>query len=362
MSRGGWSTFSGGRAPLGETPGKVLSAPLAEGKTVRERTEEIEEMTLSPFAVLSSKSKGRLREEKPCPVRTCFQRDRDRIIHSKAFRRLKDKTQVFLAPEADHFRTRLTHTLEVSQIARTIARGLRLNEDLTEAIALGHDLGHTPFGHAGEEVLDRVHPGGFRHNEQSLRVVDVLERGGLNLTWEVRDGILNHPWRCRPSTLEGRCVQVSDRIAYVNHDIDDAIRAGIIKNEDLPEEALEILGRTHAERINTLVTDVIENSFLKEEVGFTEDCLRALDILRNFLFERVYIGSIAKREEDKAKGIVEALYTHYCSHPEEIVMESNKEEEPSRRACDYVAGMTDRYAITQYKKVFVPRSWVFEEP
>lgn len=329
--------------------------------SIRKRTEELEEKTLSPFAALSSKSRGRLREEEPCPVRTAFQRDRDRIIHSKAFRRLKDKTQVFLAPEADHFRTRLTHTLEVAQIARTIARGLRLNEDLTEAIALGHDLGHTPFGHAGEEVLNEIHPGGFCHNEQSLRVVDYLEGGGLNLTWEVRDGILNHPWRCTPSTLEGRCVQLSDRIAYVNHDIDDAIRAGIITHQELPEDAIEILGKTHAQRINTLVTDVIEYSFLKNEVGFTEARLYALNKLRQFLFEKVYVGSAAKREEDKAKGVVEALYFHYCEHPEEVVMEFNERDDPRTRACDYVAGMTDRFAITQYKKIFVPRSWSFDE-
>jgi len=328
---------------------------------IRERTEELEKCTLSPFAALSSESRGRAREEEPCPIRTAFQRDRDRIIHSKAFRRLKDKTQVFLAPEADHFRTRLTHTLEVAQIARTIARGLRLNEDLTEAIALGHDLGHTPFGHAGEDVLNQVHPGGFSHNEQSLRVVDLLEGGGLNLTWEVRDGILNHPWRCKPSTLEGRCVQISDRIAYVNHDIDDAIRAGIIRDEDIPVRARKVLGPTHGSRINTLVTDVIRCSIGKAEVSFTEEVLSSLDELRKFLFERVYIDSPAKREEEKAKLVVEALYRYYTSNTGEVKMEHNLTDDPGTRACDYVAGMTDRYAIGQYKRIFVPRTWSFDE-
>ncbi|MGI6643349.1 MAG: deoxyguanosinetriphosphate triphosphohydrolase [Bacillota bacterium] len=334
---------------------------------VRQRTEEIEAQVLSPFATLSSSSKGRAIREEPCPVRTAFQRDRDRIVHSKAFRRLKDKTQVFLAPEADHFRTRLTHTLEVCQIARTIARGLRLNEDLTEAIALGHDLGHTPFGHAGEEVLARVHPGGFAHEEQSLRVVDHREGGGLNLTWEVRDGIVNHRWKGSPSTLEGQCVQVSDRIAYVNHDIDDAIRGQVISAGDLPKDAIDILGKTHGQRINTLVTDVIAHSFDKPTVSLGPEALSAMDELRMFLFERVYISSIAKREEDKAKGVVEALYSYYCENPhawlgrDDAANDDKGHSDPIHvRACDYVAGMTDRFAIAQYRMLFVPKTWSFD--
>ncbi len=327
---------------------------------IRERTEEFEARQLSPTAVLSSKTRGRLVEEEPCPVRTAFQRDRDRIIHSKAFRRLKDKTQVFIAPEADHYRTRLTHTLEVCQIARTIARGLRLNEDLTEAIALGHDLGHTPFGHAGEEVLDRIHPGGFAHNLQSLRVVDVLEDGGLNLTWEVRDGIKCHPWRETPSTEEGRCVQIADRIAYVNHDIDDAIRGGILTPGDLPAEALEVLGRTHGKRVNTLVTAVITESLEKGRVSLSGDVLDALTVLREFLFDRVYVDSPAKKEEDKARGVVEALYRHYCRHPEAIGSSYAATTDVQVRACDYVSGMTDRFAILQYRLAFVPSTWGFD--
>lgn len=338
-----------------------------ERTEIRRQTEEIEAATLSPLAVQSAKSRGRVRPEVACPVRTVFQRDRDRIVHSKAFRRLKDKTQVFLAPEEDHFRTRLTHTLEVCQIARTIARGLRLNEDLTEAIALGHDLGHTPFGHAGEDVLDRVHPGGFQHNVQSLRVVDVLEAGGLNLTWEVRDGILNHPWKGNPATLEGRCVQMADRIAYVNHDIDDAIRGGLLESDDLPEEAVSVLGRTHGARINTLVVAVIDRGLLEcgpGRVAPEGEPFRALDVLRAFLFDRVYVHSPAKREEDKAKGVVEALYRHYCGHPEDIPGDegiSAGGHDAALMACDYVAGMTDRYAIAHYRRFFVPRTWSFEE-
>jgi dGTPase len=325
-------------------------------RNVRQKTEELEALTLSKYATLSSSSKGRMVWEPKCPIRTCFQRDRDRIIHSKAFRRLKDKTQVFLAPEADHFRTRLTHTLEVCQIARTLARGLGLNEDLTEAIALGHDLGHTPFGHAGEEVLNELHPEGFEHNKQSLRVVDRLEGAGLNLTWEVRDGILNHPWRCRVSTLEARCVQISDRIAYVNHDIDDALRGEVIKEQDLPQEAIAVLGSTHAERINTLVTDVVETSFGRESVDLSQSCLDALLLLRTFLFEKVYIGSPAKKEEDKAKRVVEALYKYYCENPPfEGFSEHN--ETPEVLACDYVAGMTDRFAIARFSSIFVPKTW-----
>lgn len=325
----------------------------------RLRTEEIEDGTLSPFASPASGSKGRAKPEEPCPVRTVYQRDRDRIVHSKAFRRLKDKTQVFLAPEADHFRTRLTHTLEVCQIARTIARGLRLNEDLTEAIALGHDLGHTPFGHAGEEVLNKVHPGGFTHEAQSLRVVDFLESGGLNLTWEVRDGIVNHPWSGFPGTLEGKCVQLSDRIAYVNHDIDDAIRGNVIGQEDLPEDAVRVLGETHGVRVNTLVMDVLVQSRGKPDVAFGEECLEAMNTLRAFLFDRVYISSAAKREEDKAKGVVEALYRLYCGDPSLLPSGISDSDSVEERARDYVAGMTDRFAIAQYRAAFVPATWSF---
>lgn len=335
--------------------GVSMSAPVL----FRVRTEEIEEKTLSPFASPASKSKGRAKSEEPCPVRTVYQRDRDRIVHSKAFRRLKDKTQVFLAPEADHFRTRLTHTLEVCQIARTIARGLRLNEDLTEAIALGHDLGHTPFGHAGEDVLSKVHPGGFAHEAQSLRVVDFLERGGLNLTWEVRDGIANHPWRGSPGTLEGKCVQLSDRIAYVNHDIDDAIRGMVIKQDDLPEDAVRVLGDTHGVRVNTLVMDVLSHSYGKPEVAFGQECLEAMNTLRAFLFEKVYISSAAKREEDKAKGVVEALYNLYCREPSMIPSGPADGDSVGERVRDYVAGMTDRFAIAQYRTAFVPATWSF---
>lgn len=327
--------------------------------SVRKRTEEIEELTLSSFAARASRSRGRARFEEPCPVRTVYQRDRDRIVHSKAFRRLKDKTQVFLAPEADHFRTRLTHTLEVCQIARTIARGLRLNEDLTEAIALGHDLGHTPFGHAGEDVLNRVHPDGFTHEAQSLRVVDYLEQGGLNLTWEVRDGIANHPWRGSPGTLEGRCVQLSDRIAYVNHDIDDAIRGKVIGPEELPKDAVAVLGDTHGVRVNTLVMDVLTHSYEQPEVSFGEECLEAMNTLRAFLFERVYISSAAKKEEDKAKGVVEALYGLYCREPALMPAGLAEGDSVEDRARDYVAGMTDRFAIAQYRAAFVPDTWRF---
>lgn len=325
---------------------------------VREETEEIESSTLSKHATLARNTRGRQVFEAECPLRTPFQRDRDRIIHSKAFRRLKDKTQVFIAPELDHFRTRLTHTLEVCQIARTIARGLRLNEDLTEAIALGHDLGHTPFGHTGEEVLNLVHPGGFEHNRQSLRVVDELEEGGLNLTWEVRDGILNHPSKCKVSTLEGRSVQISDRIAYVNHDIDDAIRGQILKEKDLPKSALEVLGFTHAQRINTLVSDAIEFSFGKDSLNLSSRCLEALLVLRDFLFEKVYDGSSAKKEGDKAKGVVKALYLHYLENPP-AVKDGGKADDGTL-ACDYVAGMTDRFAIAKYNSLFVPKSWNVE--
>jgi len=330
----------------------------------REEIEEWEESWLSPHAVRSRESRGREREEGPDPLRTCFMRDRDRIIHCKAFRRLKHKTQVFLAPEGDHYRTRLTHTLEVSQISRTIARSLRLNEDLTEAIALGHDLGHTPFGHMGEEAFRDLTPTPFRHNEQSLRVVEKLEYGGkgLNLTWEVRDGILNHTGKSPlPATLEGRVVRIADRIAYVNHDIDDAIRAGIIEESDLPARAVRVLGERHNQRIDTLVKDMVRESRDKADILLSTEVAAALDELRDFLFQRVYIGSVAKQEEDKAIMVLRSLFGFYLEHPEEMPPEFNRGEEDLRvRVCDYVAGMTDRYAMRKYHEHFLPRVWVGE--
>lgn len=325
--------------------------------TVRQSQEEWEEKMLSPWATKSSRSRGRVRELKPCDIRTEFQRDRDRIIHSKAFRRLKHKTQVFIAPEGDHYRTRLTHTLEVAQIARTIARALRLNEDLTEAIALGHDLGHTPFGHAGEKALNEILEGGFRHNEQSLRVVDVLEgEGGLNLTYEVRDGILKHTGEAEPETLEGMVVRISDRIAYINHDIDDAVRAGIIKIQDLPSDLVAILGRGHSERINTMVRDVVSYSIGKPHVSMSPEILDATTRLRTYLFENVYLGPHAVKEEAKARFIVQSIYRLLLERPELLpVVAHNNEIE--RAAADFVAGMTDHYAIRFFSEHMLPLPW-----
>ncbi|WP_205664648.1 deoxyguanosinetriphosphate triphosphohydrolase [Ammonifex thiophilus] len=322
--------------------------------------EEMEEKILSPYACRSRETRGRKTPEEPCAVRTEFQRDRDRIIHSKSFRRLKYKTQVFLIPEGDHYRTRLTHTLEVTQIARTIARALRLNEDLTEAIALGHDLGHTPFGHTGEQALAEVFPG-FKHNEQSLRVVDVLEKGtGLNLTFEVRDGILNHTGPCLPVTLEGQIVRLADRIAYINHDIDDALRGGVLRQEDLPRDCLEVLGYRHSERINTMVTDVIRESFGKPEIRMSEPVREAMERLRAFLFERVYLGSAAKREEGKARHVVQYLFHYFVKHPQHLPVEYQRRIEEfgtERVVADYIAGMTDRYAVTQFANLCLPRGF-----
>jgi dGTPase len=323
--------------------------------------EELEKKTLSKYAMLSVNTRGREIEIEPCPVRTAFVRDRDRIIHCKSFRRLKHKTQVFLSPMGDHYRTRLTHTLEVSQIARTIARGLRLNEDLTEAIALGHDLGHTPFGHAGETVLDKLVPGGFKHNVQSLRQVEKLENGtGLNLTFEVRDGIVNHKKSGHPSTLEGASVSLADRVAYINHDIDDAVRAGVLNNEDLPETSVALLGDTHGKRINTMILDVLSVSFDKPYVRMSEAVDREFDVLRRFMFEKVYLNPVAKREEGKGMHVIEQLYLYYKDHiellPEEFIknIEADGEE---RVAADYIACMTDRYAIKEYQRLFVPSEW-----
>ncbi len=330
---------------------------------IRKSVEERESQQLSPYAARSADTRGRKVEEEPCPVRTAYQRDRDRIIHSKSFRRLKHKTQVFIAPEGDHYRTRLTHTLEVGQIGRTIARALCLNEDLTEAIALGHDLGHTPFGHAGEEALDQVYPPGFKHNEQSLRMVEVLAREGkgLNLTWEVRDGILNHTGSVKPATLEGQIVKIADRIAYINHDIDDALRGGIIQLRDLPRECLELFGSTHSDRINIMVTDIIKNSWDKREIAMSQEVWQATQTLRIWLFENVYIGSEAKKEEVKAKRVVQMLYEYYAQHPEELPAEvicRHDQLDVNRTVVDYIAGMTDRYALKVFQQLFLPIPWI----
>lgn len=323
--------------------------------------EERERQTLSPYAALSAETRGREYPIDLCPVRTEFVRDRDRIIHCKSFRRLKHKTQVFLSPVGDHYRTRLTHTLEVAQIARTIARGLLLNEDLTEAIAMGHDLGHTPFGHSGESVLNRIVPGGFEHNKQSLRIVEKLENGkGLNLTFEVRDGILNHKKSGHPSTLEGVVVSLADRIAYVNHDIDDAVRAGLLSNDILPKSCIEAIGATHGERINTLVLDILQTSSGKNHVEMSGEISSEFEKLRQFLFDNLYHDSAAKAEEGKAEGVIERLYYHYLKHVSELPPEFTKyidEDGPDRIAADYIACMTDRYAVRDYTRLFVPADW-----
>lgn len=332
----------------------------------REITEQKELKTLSPFASASCRTLGRDVYEEPCDVRTEYQRDRDRIIHSKAFRRLMHKTQVFLAPEGDHFRTRLTHTIEVAQIARTIARALSLNEDLTEAIALGHDLGHTPFGHNGEYVLNDIHPGGFEHNVQSLRVVEVLEshnnRRGMNLTKEVRDGIVNHTGPNIPFTLEGQIVRYSDRIAYINHDIDDAIRSGVINGDDLPPACIEYLGNSHSERINTMVMDIINNSYEKDLVTMSDECAARMDELRTYMFANVYKSKRVKRDEDlkNVSNLVTSLYEYYIEHPQELPADSQSMVEEfgiNEIVKDYVAGMTDRFAMNLYNDLFVPKGW-----
>lgn len=332
----------------------------------REDIEKREYEILSPFAAKVAETRGRRFPEEKCAIRTDYQRDKDRIIHSKSFRRLMHKTQVFLAPEGDHFRTRLTHTIEVSQIARTIARSLGLNEDLTEAIAMGHDLGHTPFGHNGEKVLNELYDGGFRHNVQSLRVVDVLEsngvRRGMNLTEEVRDGILNHTGSGIPYTLEGQIVKISDRVAYINHDIDDALRSGVITAEDLPRDCIHVLGETHRSRINTLVTDLINSSFGKDHISMSEHCLKHMNLLRDFMFENVYHNNRVKKDEDleKVKNILESLYRYYLENPrllpkdlQELIPEFGLAEITK----DHIAGMTDRYAMNLYTDLFVPKGW-----
>jgi len=340
--------------------------------SIRQLIEERESRFLSPRAMLSSQSRGRDREEPPCPIRTCFQRDRDRILHSKSFRRLKHKTQVFLAPEGDHYRTRLTHTLEVSQIARTISRGLQLNEDLTEAISLGHDLGHTPFGHAGETILNELAPGGFKHYEQSLRVVEKLETEGrgLNLTHEVREGILRHskgtgavltrPDRGKNPSLEAQVVRVSDIIAYVNHDIDDAIRYGLIQLSDIPEGIIQSLGQTHSQRINKMVCDVIHASLDGglETVTMNPNVHEAMLDLRQYLFKSVYAHSIPRKEARKLKKILSDLYHYSLEHHEQVLGRFKRDGDTLEQAAvDFIAGMTDRFAINMYTQIFLPQVW-----
>jgi dGTPase len=343
-------------------------------KTIREELEDREKLLLSPFASFSFRSKGRLTPEAECPLRPAFQHDRDRIIHSKSFRRLKHKTQVFLTPAGDHYRTRLTHTLEVSQIARTISRALHLNEDLTEAISLGHDLGHTPFGHAGEDALNRVVPGGFNHSDQSLRVVDILEKDGcgLNLTWEVREGILKHSKgrgdvlceepEAMAASLEGQVVRIADIIAYINHDIDDAIRGGVISGADIPVSCLGRLGDSHSKRINTMVSDVIWETLRVggNRLSVTDDVLSATVQLRSFLWKWVYENDSVHREFFKATKILKDLYQHFIEHPDDFLRLLEREtlyDALERCICDFLAGMTDRYAFSLYEKIFLPLPW-----
>ena len=334
----------------------------AEDATVRERLEERERATLSELAARSADTRGRARAMAPCALRTAFQRDRDRILHAKAFRRLKHKTQMLFAPDGDHYRTRLTHTLEVAQVARTLARCLALNEDLAEAVALGHDLGHTPFGHAGERALDRLIPGGFRHTEQSLRVVDLLERDGrgLNLTYEVRDGIARHSGEVKPQTLEGQCVHLADRIAYINHDVDDALRAGLIRPQELPERCVAVLGDSHGARINAMIADVVRTSAGKPDIRMSGPVWEATDLLRDFLFERIYLGAPAREEEGKAARMLEDLVAHCIAKPECMPAEYARiceGEGVARAVCDFVAGMTDRYAMRCYEDWILPRAF-----
>ena len=327
----------------------------------KERIYEIEERFFSPYAKKSKDTQGRLKAEKPCLLRTDFQRDRDRIIYSNSFKRLKNKTQVFFAPEGDHYITRLTHTLDVSQIARSIARVLSLNEELAEAIALGHDLGHTPFGHVGERVLDKLCPSGFQHNEQSLRVVDVIEKGGrgLNLTLEVRDGILQHKSTGNPATLEGEAVSLADRIAYINHDIEDAIRAGIFKAEDLPKNAVETLGKVTKERINTAINDIYQNSVGKDRIRMSEEVWKATNELREFMFERVY-ALTNKSMQERSERMLSAMYFYFIQNVDKLparylaLKDSSSKEQI---VCDYLSGMTDRYAIDVFESLFIPETF-----
>ncbi|MBR3016588.1 MAG: deoxyguanosinetriphosphate triphosphohydrolase [Clostridia bacterium] len=329
--------------------------------SIREELEKRERGYLSRYAVCSADTRGRDRPMQPCPLRTEFQRDRDRILHCKSFRRLKFKTQVFISPEGDHYRTRLTHTLEVSQVARTIARALNLNEDLTEAIALGHDLGHTPFGHSGERSLNRLTHGGFRHNEQSLRVVEVLEGSeGLNLTWEVRDGIAHHSGDVLPATLEGECVARADRIAYINHDIDDAIRAGVLREFELPQDLLRVLGETHGQRIDTMISDIVRESTDQPHLSMSDEVQAASDALREFLFEHVYLDAWRQAEEQRCDHVIVSLFEYYMEHPGQMPLEYVQiayRDGTERAVTDYLACMTDRYAIRTYQNLFVPVSF-----
>ena len=330
--------------------------------TIREELEAREAKDLSPYACLAKDSQGRETPVEPCPVRTCFQRDTDRIVHCKAFRRLKHKTQVFLQPEGDHYRTRMTHTLEVVRVARTISRGLGLNEDLTEAAALGHDLGHTPFGHAGERVLNEIMSDGFRHNEQSLRVVDRLENEGrgLNLTYEVRRGIVCHSGFDTAETLEGRVVRLADKIAYLSADIDDALRGGVLYPLDIPAELVQTLGSTHAERLNTFITDIIDESRGKGNVLQSTRIRETMAQLNEFMFSSVYFNPIAKGEEGKAQELIYNLFSYYVKHPDRLGDEYQdiwKKEGRERAVCDYIAGMTDAFAVETYGELFIPKSW-----
>lgn len=344
--------------------------------TIRESTEQWEQEYLSPYAAFSRASKGRDAPEPPCDIRPVYQRDRDRILHCKSFRRLKHKTQVFLTPRGDHYRTRLTHTLEVAQTARTVAKALRLNEDLTEAIALGHDLGHTPFGHAGERALSGLCSKGFAHYEQSVRVVERLEKQGrgLNLTWEVRDGIRNHRTNGSPYTLEGQIVRFADKIAYINHDIDDAIRAGILEETDIPGEYRDILGHSTRERLNTLIHDIVMQNvdWLKErpagesqeerKLRMSDEVGGAMQDLRSFMFKNLYTNPLAKSEEIKAQELLEALFSYYMEHPREMSEEFldmlfQEHEEKEIVVCDYISGMTDQYAIYKFNEYFIPKAW-----
>ncbi|MEE1312771.1 MAG: deoxyguanosinetriphosphate triphosphohydrolase [Lachnospiraceae bacterium] len=331
---------------------------------IREKQEQKEKQDYSPFAALSMYSRGRIRRETECDIRTCYQRDRDRILHSKAFRRMKDKTQVFMSPKGDHYRTRLTHTLEVSQTARTVSKALELNETLTEAIALGHDLGHTPFGHAGEHALSKLCSDGFKHYDQSIRVVEILEKDGegLNLTYEVKDGIRNHSTANMPSTLEGKIVRLADKIAYINHDIDDAIRGKVLREEELPKEYTHVLGHTIGERINTMVRGIIVASEGKNEIAMEAVVFEAMTGLRQFMFQNVYRNPICIREEKKVEHIIECLFEYYCYHMDELPqfckMNMERGTSVETAVCDYIAGMTDHYAIEKFREYYEPKFWM----
>lgn len=337
---------------------------MKEKPCLKERTYAIEDQFLSQYACKSKDTQGRQREEKPCNMRTDFQRDKDRIIYCKSFRRLKNKTQVFFSPEGDHYITRLTHTLDVAQIARSIARALSLNEDLAEAIAFGHDLGHTPFGHSGERLLNRLSPHGFNHNEQSLRVVDVLEKDGrgLNLTFEVRDGILHHRKSGKPATLEGMCVSIADRIAYINHDLDDAFRAGILTEKDVPEKIRKVLGKTSKERINCAISSVFETSLGKNFVKMDDEVEEASESLRAFMFENVYLSGTAKGEEEKAERMLTVMYEYFIHNPDKLpktYIDLLEKYSIEQVVCDYLSSMTDRYAVYMFNSIYVPKGWTF---